>query len=150
MFHKSKVPIGVMLYILTNLQNKSIKQLSEELDYSRVTIHKIAKKFKESLLDNHENPKIDGEIEIDEIDKPIIITIIARNSKYTIFHVAKKLSKKLIWELISKLYKKNIEVFTDDFKIYSHLNQHNHVKKHESINHSIKEYANGKIHVNKC
>lgn len=67
MFHKSKVPMGVMLYILTNLQNKSIKQLSEELDYSRVTIHKIAKKFKKSLLDKHENPKIDGEIEIDEM-----------------------------------------------------------------------------------
>ena len=67
MFHKNKVPMGVMLYILTNLQNKSVKQLSEELDYSRVTIHKITRKFKESLLDKHEPSKIDSEIEVDEM-----------------------------------------------------------------------------------
>lgn len=66
-FHKSKVPMGAMLYILMNLRNKSIKQLSEELEYSRVTIARIADKFRTSILKNNENPNISGEIEFDEM-----------------------------------------------------------------------------------
>lgn len=83
-----------------------------------------------------------------DVDKPPIITIVERKTKYTIFFVAKNLSKKLIWNLINKLCNNPITVYTDDFTIYSYLESHQLVKNHFSINHSIKEYANGNNHVN--
>ena len=53
-FHKSKIPLNVMLYILFNLDKKTTTQLSEELDYSRQCISRISKLFREKLLSNPE------------------------------------------------------------------------------------------------
>jgi len=53
-FHKSKIPLGIMLYILFNLDNKTTTQLSEELDYSRQCIARISKLFRDKLLSNPE------------------------------------------------------------------------------------------------
>lgn len=53
-FHKSKIPLGIMLYILFNLDNKTTTQLSEELDYSRQCISRISKLFRDKLLTNPE------------------------------------------------------------------------------------------------
>ncbi len=53
-FHKSKIPLGIMLYILFNLDNKTTTQLSEELDYSRQCIARISKLFRDKLLSNSE------------------------------------------------------------------------------------------------
>ena len=53
-FHKSKIPLGIMLYILFNLDNKTTTQLSEELDYSRQCIARISKLFRDKLLFNPE------------------------------------------------------------------------------------------------
>jgi transposase-like protein len=66
-FYKSRVSMGAMLYILLNMENKSIKQLSEELNYNRSTISRIANIFRENLLKKHQNPKLKDEIEIDEM-----------------------------------------------------------------------------------
>ena len=53
-FHKSKIPLNVMLYMLFNLDKKTTTQLSEELDYSRQCISRISKLFREKLLSNPE------------------------------------------------------------------------------------------------
>ena len=53
-FHKSKIPLNVMLYILFNLDNKTTTQLSEELDYSRQCISRISNLFRDKLLSNPE------------------------------------------------------------------------------------------------
>ena len=53
-FHKSKIPLNVMLYILFNLDKKTTTQLSEELDYSRQCISRISKLFRDKLLSNPE------------------------------------------------------------------------------------------------
>ena len=53
-FHNSKIPLGIMLYILFNLDNKTTTQLSEELDYSRQCIARISKLFRDKLLSNPE------------------------------------------------------------------------------------------------
>ena len=58
-FHKSKIPLNVMLYILFNLDKKTTTQLSEELDYSRQCISRISKLFREKLLSNPEYFDID-------------------------------------------------------------------------------------------
>jgi transposase-like protein len=41
-------------------------------------------------------------------------------------------------------------LYTDEFSIYSKINEHPKIKNHFTVNHSKKEYANGKIHVNTC
>ncbi len=60
-FHKSKIPLGIMLYILFNLDNKTTTQLSEELDYSRQCISRISKLFRDKLLTNPEYFDFDEE-----------------------------------------------------------------------------------------
>ena len=60
-FHKSKIPLGIMLYILFNLDNKTTTQLSEELDYSRQCIARISKLFRDKLLTNPEYFDFDEE-----------------------------------------------------------------------------------------
>ena len=59
--HKSKIPLGIMLYILFNLDNKTTTQLSEELDYSRQCISRISKLFRDKLLTNPEYFDFDEE-----------------------------------------------------------------------------------------
>ena len=49
MFHKSKIPLGEIFYILNNLNNKSFKQISEELNCSRQTVHRISKTFNDDV-----------------------------------------------------------------------------------------------------
>lgn len=60
-FHKSKIPLGIMLYILFNLDNKTTTQLAEELDYSRQCISRISKLFRDKLLTNQEYFDFDEE-----------------------------------------------------------------------------------------
>ena len=60
-FHKSKIPLGIMLYILFNLDNKTTTQLSEELDYSTQCISRISKLFRDKLLTNPEYFDFDEE-----------------------------------------------------------------------------------------
>jgi transposase-like protein len=48
-FHKSKISLGEIFYILNNLGNKSIKQMSEELNCSRQSINRISKLFQKKV-----------------------------------------------------------------------------------------------------
>ena len=53
-FHKSRIPLGVMLYVLFNMESKTVTQMADELDYSRQCISRISKLFKDKLLTNSE------------------------------------------------------------------------------------------------
>ncbi|MDO5850701.1 MAG: transposase [Methanobacteriaceae archaeon] len=53
-FHKSRIPLGVMLYVLFNMESKTVTQMADELDYSRQCISRISKLFKDKLLTNPE------------------------------------------------------------------------------------------------
>ena len=66
-FARRRIPLSEMFYILANLDNKTVKRLSEELGHSRSTIHLIAKEFREKLALNMSEPVLFGEIEIDEM-----------------------------------------------------------------------------------
>jgi transposase-like protein len=83
-------------------------------------------------------------------DKPPVITIVHRESKYTSFSVEKNLSKDLISKKVNEFVNKEAVLFTDEYSIYSKINKHEKIKEHFTVNHSQKEYANGKVHVNTC
>ena len=59
---QSKIPLGIMLYILLNMDKKTVKVLSEETGYSRQCISRISKLFKDKLLDNPEFFQSDDEV----------------------------------------------------------------------------------------
>lgn len=63
-FYKSRISMGAMFYILLNMENKSIKQLSEELNYNRSTVSRIANVFRENLLKNNKNSKSKDKIQL--------------------------------------------------------------------------------------
>lgn len=76
--------------------------------------------------------------------------MIERGSRKTILVVEKNLSKVLIHRKIEKHCNGSIKAFTDDYTIYSGLEEHQQVIEHHIINHSAKEYADGDNHVNNC
>lgn len=53
-FHKSRIPMGMMLYVLFNMNDKTITQLSEETGYSRQCISRLKHLFEKKLLNNPE------------------------------------------------------------------------------------------------
>ena len=85
-----------------------------------------------------------------DTDKPPVVTTVHRKSKYTTFEVEKNLSKDMVWEKIDKFVDKEAVLYTDEYSIYSKISSHKKINKHLTVNHSQKEYANGKIHVNTC
>jgi len=68
-FANKKLPMGEMLYILINLDKKSIKRLSEELGHKWDSIYLLAKDFRENLVEKSKDPVLSNEVEIDEMYK---------------------------------------------------------------------------------
>ena len=68
-FANKKLPMGEMLYILINLDKKSIKRLSEELWHKWDSIYLLAKDFRENLVEKDVDPVLSNEVEIDEMYK---------------------------------------------------------------------------------
>lgn len=66
-FSNKKLPLGEMLYILANLDKKSIKRLSEELNHKWENVNRLAREFRENLAKNAADPILTGKIEIDEM-----------------------------------------------------------------------------------
>ena len=60
-FHKSRIPLSVMLYVLFNMDDKTATQMADELNYSRQCISRISKLFKDKLLTNPEFFDVDEE-----------------------------------------------------------------------------------------
>jgi hypothetical protein len=59
--------LGEMFYILTNLDKKSVKRLSEELGRTRQSVYRLAKEFRQDLASSAPDPILQGEIELDEM-----------------------------------------------------------------------------------
>ena len=66
-FAYKKLPLGEMFYILMNIDKKSVKRLSEELNHKWESVYRITKEFGECLVDQSKDPVLSGEIEIDEM-----------------------------------------------------------------------------------
>jgi len=66
-FAKKKIPMGEILYILHNMDVKSVKRLSEELKRDWSTVDSLVKDFKRNLAKNEGDPILTEEVEIDEM-----------------------------------------------------------------------------------
>ncbi|WP_245634933.1 transposase [Methanobrevibacter cuticularis] len=65
-FHYSKLTMGEIFYILFNINYKSVKVMSEELERSRSAVNDLVNKFKESFEKN-EDLEYDVEEEEDDL-----------------------------------------------------------------------------------
>lgn len=66
-FEYHKIHLGKIIYILVHMGNKTVNQLAKEFKLHRNTVERYHKRIRESLLENHEDPSFDGEIEMDEV-----------------------------------------------------------------------------------
>ena len=66
-FADKRIQLGESFYIITQLDKKSIKRLSEELGRKWETVNNLAKDFKKCLENNTKDPLLQGKIEIDEM-----------------------------------------------------------------------------------
>ena len=62
-FARRKLPMGEMFYILINLDNKSIKRLSEELGHKWESVYNLAKDFREDVTEKFHKPVFKENIE---------------------------------------------------------------------------------------
>ena len=60
----TKIPFGKILYIFVHISTKSAIQLAKELKIHRNTIGRYHERIRENLLENHDQPDFNGEIEI--------------------------------------------------------------------------------------
>lgn len=66
-FANKKLPMGEMLYIMSNLDKKSVNRLSEELGHKWESVYRLAKDFREFLAQKSPDPILSEDIEIDEM-----------------------------------------------------------------------------------
>lgn len=66
-FYNKKLPMGEMLYIMANLDKKSVNRLSKELGHKWESVYRLSKDFKECLAKKSPDPILSGDIKIDEM-----------------------------------------------------------------------------------
>jgi transposase-like protein len=62
-FSNRKLLMGEVLYIIFNLNKKSVNRLSKELDHKWESIYRLSKDFKECIAKNSPDPILSGDIE---------------------------------------------------------------------------------------
>lgn len=78
-------------------------------------------------------------------DKPPVIVMVSRESKSIVIAPSKDVSSEVIAKRAMNYVEQGSTIYHDDFRSYGILDG---LFKHDSVNHSEKEYARGDIHVN--
>lgn len=66
-FEHIKIPFRKILYIFVHIRTKIINQLAKEVKFHINTVGRYHKRIHEYLLENHDSPSFNSEIEIDEV-----------------------------------------------------------------------------------
>lgn len=175
-FENSKIPVCEWIYIGKELKRGiSINKITSELGRKYDHIHRIAKKIMGSAYEKRFLEMLSGRVEIDEMyiaagqkgtktasrkprkrglklrgrgtydkDKPPIVGAVERGGKLTL-QVLPNMKKRSVNNIIERIDKKS-SVYTDDFTPYQSLKKRGY--KHQTVNHSEKEYARGDVHTN--
>lgn len=173
-FMNSNIPLREWFYITRELEKGvSINRISQDLNRRYGTVMEIAHKVMEDLFMKRFVEEMEETVEIDELyhsagqkgtkceqreprkrglklrgrgtwnkDKPPIVGKTQRNGKLKL-DVLKNATKKKIRKSLK--VKEGSTVYTDDFTAYIGLDQD---YKHDTVNHSEREYARGDVHTN--
>jgi len=164
-YEKSTTPLKhwfYAMYLMANTRSGiSAKQLERELGVTYKTAWRIFHKIREMMEEEHDrSDTADKTFELDETyiggkkkgkrgrgseNKSIVFGIAQRGNKIIAEHVDNAKSKTLL-PIVAKNIQSHATIYTDEFLSYRRLNDMNY--HHGKINHSIKEYVSGKIHIN--
>lgn len=175
-FENSKIPIREWIYIGKEIKRGiSINKITNELGRKYDHVHRIAKKIMSSAHEKRFLETLSGKVEIDEMyipagekgsktlkreprkrglklrgrgtydkDKPPIAGAVERKGKISL-QVLPNMKKRNVNKILKRIDRKS-SVYTDDFTAYSGLKRKGY--KHQTVNHSAKEYARGDVHTN--
>jgi transposase-like protein len=80
------------------------------------------------------------------VDKPPILGVVERGGSVRLVPMADVAARTVLRRLFTAFNVKDVEAFyTDDYSAYNALRS---LSLHETVNHSIGEYARGKVHTN--
>ncbi len=79
-------------------------------------------------------------------DKPPVIGMVERGSGALHLEVTMDVKKDTMKPIVERHIEKGSKVYTDEYSVYDFLESSGY--KHESVNHSAKEYARGNVHIN--
>jgi transposase-like protein len=76
-----------------------------------------------------------------------VFTIIGRNG-YEVYIPSRDVSGETVARIASRHIESGSRIYTDNFPSYSILQNIGY--RHEYVNHSLREYARGEVHINNC
>ena len=174
----SKLPLRTWFFTAFTIQSKvSVKELSKTLNLPYATTYRMVKKLRRNLYMKAPKLKLEGIVEIDETyvkaglkgkrnlrreprkrglkrrgrgtyrrDKPPILGVVERGGQVRLLPLTDVASRTVLLRLLKEFDLDDVEAFvTDDYPSYGFLGG---LGRHESVNHSIGEYARGLFHTN--
>ena len=174
----SKMPLRAWFFTAFMMQFKvSVRELAETVQRPYVTLYRTVRKLRNNLYLTASTVRLQGIVEVDEVyvavglkglrglkrqagrrglrrrgrgtyavDKPPILGLVERKGLVRLIPMADVAAKTVLRRLIKNVKLENLEaLYTDDYPAYNALKS---LSRHETVNHSIGEYARGKVHTN--
>lgn len=174
----SRVPLRVWFFTAFMMQSKvSVLELAETLRLPYKTMFRVAKRLRENLYLTASTVRLKGIVELDEVyvtaglkgkkglrrrprirglkcrgrgtyavDKPPILGVVAREGLVRLIPMADVASKTVLQCLFRTFSLEDVEAFyTDEYPSYNALRS---LARHETVNHSLGEYARNGVHTN--
>lgn len=161
-FEQSRVSLRkwfIAIYLLSsNKKGVSTYRLAEDIGVTQMTAWFMTQRIRE-LFKNESVEQFESAVEIDETyvggksshqgrstkTKTAVFGILNRETKTVVAQVVENAKRSTLAPIIEEHVKEGTEVFTDEFKTYSRLNE---LYQHSAVNHSTGEFVIGKAHTN--
>lgn len=177
-FAYSKLPLKFWFYTAFMVQSKiSVCELAKDLKLPYNTMFRVVGKLRMNLYLTASKLKLSRIAELDEVyvtaglkgkkglrrkprvrglkrrgrgtyavDKPPILGVVERKGVVRLIPMADVAARTVLRHLLKNVKLDNLEaLYTDDYPAYNFLGSLIH---HETVNHSMGEYARGKVHIN--
>jgi len=174
----SRIPLRVWFFTAFMMQSKvSVRELAKDLRLPYNTMFSVVRKLRENLYLTASTMKLRGIVELDEVyatagfkgkkgfrrrsrlrglkrrgrgtyavDKPPILGVVERKGLMRLIPMADVASRTVLRRLFKTFNLEDVEALhTDDYPAYNALRS---LSLHETVNHSMGEYAREEVHTN--
>jgi len=174
----SRLPLRFWFFTAFMMQSKvSVHELAETLPNPYATVFRMVRRLRENLYLTASSLSLKGIVELDEVyvtaglkgkkdlkrkprirglkrrgrgtyavDKPPILGVVERNGSVRLIPMADVAARTVLHRLFKAFDLEDVEAFyTDDYPAYNALRS---LSLHETVNHSIGEYARSGAHTN--
>lgn len=174
----SRVPLRVWFFTAFMVQSKvSVLELAQTLGLPYMTMFRLVEKLRQNLYLTASTVSLKGIVEMDEVyvtaglkgkrdlkrrartrglkrrgrgaytaDKPPVLGVVERGGLVRLIPMADVASKTVLQRLFRTFSLDDVEAFyTDEYSTYNALRS---LARHETVNHSLGEYARSGVHTN--